>query len=100
MINRIVKLEFKEENISDFFSLFEQIKFFVNEFPGCYGMKLYHSLDNPSIIITYSCWNSEESLNNYRKSKTFRETWSKIKPWFKKKPNAWSMYEHFNGFKK
>ena len=96
MINRIVKLEFKEDKISDFLSLFDQIKNFVNEFPGCLGMKLYHSINNPSVIITHSCWTSEESLNKYRNSKKFKETWIKIKPWFKEKPLAWSMHEHFN----
>ena len=98
MITRIVKLEFRADKISGFLAFFDTIKHVVNEFPGCYAMKLYQDIDNPCVVITYSHWDSQESLNNYRDSHEFGAIWPKIKPWFNNKPEAWSVSAHFNGF--
>lgn len=98
MITRIVKLEFHESKIEDFLSFFETIKHRVNDFPGCYGMKLYQDIDAPNIVMTYSHWESQEALDNYRNSETFGQVWPSIKPWFKGKPEAWSVNTYFNGF--
>lgn len=98
MITRIVKLEFQPERAEDFLAFFETIKHVVNEFPGCYGMKLYQDIDRPNIVMTYSHWDSVQSLNNYRDSAQFGEIWPRIKPWFKEKPQAWSVSAYFNGF--
>ena len=98
MITRIVKLEFQEDKIQEFLSFFETIKHLVNEFPGCSGMKLYQDIDSPNIVMTYSHWQSQVELDNYRKSETFGEVWPTIKPWFKAKPEAWSVNAYFNGF--
>lgn len=98
MITRIVKLEFQEERVQDFLDFFETIKHIVNEFPGCYGMKLYQDIAHPNIVMTYSHWDQESSLNAYRDSKQFGEIWPTIKPWFKERPQAWSVAAYFNGF--
>jgi len=98
MLIRIVKLHFQEDRLEDFLTFFESIKQKVNTFPGCLGMKLLRGTDDPCIIMTYSHWESAADLDNYRNSKTFGEIWPKIKPWFKEKPEAWSVSEHFNGF--
>ena len=98
MITRIVKLTFEEERVADFLAFFDTIKHVVNEFPGCYGMKLYQDVNQPNIIMTYSHWQSTEDLNNYRDSEQFGNIWPKIKPWFKDKPEAWSVEAYFNGF--
>ena len=98
MITRIVKLEFQEDKTADFLAFFETIKHVVNEFPGCYGMKLYQDVDRPNIVMTYSHWDSEDSLNKYRYSKEFGQIWPKIKPWFAERTMAWSVSAYFNGF--
>lgn len=98
MITRIVKLEFQEERTQDFLDFFDTIKHIVNEFPGCYGMKLYQDVERPNIVMTYSHWDSETSLNNYRDSEQFGQIWPNIKPWFKEKPQAWSVSAYFDGF--
>lgn len=100
MITRIVKLEFQEDKVDDFLRFFDTIKNIVNEFPGCYGMKLYQDVDRPNIIMTYSHWDCQESLNKYRNSEQFGMIWPKIKPWFNAKPEAWSVEAYFNGFDK
>jgi len=99
MITRIVKLEFQEDRTAEFLSFFDTINHIVNEFPGCFGMKLYQDIDRPNVIMTYSHWQSQEDLNNYRNSEAFGQIWPKIKPWFEKKPEAWSVEAYFNGFK-
>ena len=100
MITRIGKLEFQEERTQDFLDFFDTIKHIVNEFPGCYGMKLYQDINRPNIVMTYSHWDHEDSLNNYRNSEQFGQIWPRIKPWFQEKPQAWSVAAYFDGFEK
>lgn len=98
MITRIVKLEFQETRIEDFLIFFDEIKHKVNTFPGCIGMQLLRDVNHPNVVMTYSHWESEQDLENYRISATFGEIWPLIKPWFKEKPQAWSLGVHFDGF--
>ena len=98
MIIRIVKLQFQENRINEFLDFFETVKFQINSFPGCQGMKLLHDIKTPTIVMTYSHWDNEAALNAYRDSELFGSVWPKIKPWFDARPEAWSVTEHFNGF--
>lgn len=98
MMTRIVQLEFHEDKILDFLTFFDTINDKVNSFPGCAGMKLYQDIHKPSIVITYSYWENESDLENYRNSETFKGIWSTIKPWFCEKPKAWSLNAYFDGF--
>ena len=98
MITRIVKLEFQEAHLDAFFTHFEQVKFSVATFPGCHGMKLIQDIKNPCIIMTYSIWENEDALENYRLSPLFQSIWPTIKPWFSARPEAWSLAEYFDGF--
>ena len=98
MITRIVKLNFEDDKVDDFLAFFNTINHIINNFPGCYGMKLYQDVKDPSIIMTYSHWENEQALNNYRDSDAFGNIWPNIKPWFKNKPEAWTVTAYFNGF--
>ena len=98
MITRIVKLEFEEDKVQEFLDFFDTVKSVVNGFPGCAGMKLYTDVENPTIIMTYSYWESTEDLERYRKSSEFGRIWPTIKPWFCSKPEAWTLRAYFNGF--
>ena len=98
MITRIVKLHFKAEKIDEFLTFFQTIKHHVNQFEGCLGMKLLQDINSPEIVMTYSYWENEQALENYRLSTTFGEIWPKIKPWFDQKAEAWSVNTIFNGF--
>lgn len=99
MITRIVKLEFEPNKIDEFLVFFEEIKWKVAKQPACHGMKLLRDKANPNIIFTYSKWEDEKALNNYRDSALFSEiVWPKIKPWFKSKAQAWTVTEEFNSF--
>jgi hypothetical protein len=48
--------------------------------------------------MTYSAWENEEALENYRVSPLFQSIWPTIKPWFSARPEAWSLMEYFDGF--
>jgi quinol monooxygenase YgiN len=98
MITRIVHLEFQEDRIAEFLAFFETIKQNVNSFPGCLGMKLYQDVAQPTVILTYSHWKNQDALEEYRKSETFGAVWTTIKPWFSKKPEAWTVNAYFDGF--
>ncbi len=91
MITRIVKLHFQEEKVNDFLSLFDQVVTKVNAFPGCQKMHMLRDINNPTVFITHSLWDSEEDLNKYRDSELFQTIWPTIKPWFAEKPQAWSL---------
>ena len=91
MITRIVKLHFQEEKVTDFLALFDQVVTKVNGFPGCKKMYMLRDINNQSIFITHSLWNTEEDLNKYRDSELFQTIWPTIKPWFAEKPQAWSL---------
>ncbi len=91
MFTRIVKMEFEQENIPAFLDNFEVIKEKIRNFPGCKFLELYRDKNNETIFFTYSRWNEEADLENYRTSELFKGVWSLTKPMFKKKAEAWSV---------
>lgn len=90
MIIRIVKLQFETEKVQDFLSLFDTVVTKVNSFPGCYQMYMVRDIQNPNLFFTYSQWENETALTNYRNSELFQSIWPTIKPWFSQKAEAWS----------
>jgi heme-degrading monooxygenase HmoA len=86
------------EHVPDFKSHFETVKEKINGFPGCEGMKLLQDQSNKNIFFTYSKWEKESDLENYRKSELFGSIWPTVKKWFSERAEAWSVDEKFNGF--
>jgi hypothetical protein len=93
MVTRIVKLTFKPENVSSFLQLFDTVKQHIASFPGCDGVKLYRDLHHDNVYFTYSHWDTDQSLQAYRQSALFDDTWTKTKALFGDKPQAWSLIE-------
>ncbi|MBS9462179.1 antibiotic biosynthesis monooxygenase [Flagellimonas sp. 389] len=91
MLIRIVKLTFKSENIASFKQIFETTKPSILAFEGCTLVELYQDLKNPCIFFTYSFWEKESDLENYRQSDFFKGVWSNTKTLFSEKPEAWSV---------
>lgn len=91
MFVRIVKMSFAEENIIPFLDNFETVKQKIINFEGCQFLELYRDKHNTNIFFTYSYWNTEDDLNNYRDSDLFKSVWAKTKPMFNAKPEAWSV---------
>ena len=89
MIVRIVKMEFKEECVQDFIDLFESKKEEIRSFDGCRYLELLQGTEAKSkVFMTYSYWESEKELNNYRYSNLFEETWALTKKMFARKAEA------------
>ena len=91
MLVRIVKLSFHQDKIPAFLENFELVKNQIRNFPGNRLLELYQDKTNTSIFFTYSYWDSEEDLENYRKSELFTEVWDFTKQLFNDKPGAWSV---------
>ena len=91
MLVRIVKLSFKEEHIAAFLANFEVIKHKIRNAPGNRFLELYQDKNDKTLFFTYSHWNTELDLENYRTSAFFNEVWTYTKTLFDKKPEAWSV---------
>ncbi len=91
MIIRIVKMSFREEEINKFKAFFEERKKEIRNQKGCTHLELLQDINSPGIIFTYSYWESEEDLNNYRQTEFFRDTWKNTKALFSNSPEAWSV---------
>ena len=91
MFIRIVKMSFHKENIPVFLENFEIMKEKIRNATGNRFLELYQDKNNPSIFFTYSFWETEEDLENYRKSELFDGVWTFTKKLFNDKPEAWSV---------
>ncbi|MBA4277664.1 antibiotic biosynthesis monooxygenase family protein [Flavobacterium sp.] len=91
MFIRIVKMSFHEENIPVFLENFEIIKDKIRNAPGNRLLELYQDKNNTCIFFTYSYWETEQDLENYRKSELFNTVWAFTKKLFNDKPEAWSV---------
>ena len=91
MFTRIVKMEFKEEKVLTFLDNFEKIKEKIRAFEGCTFLELYQDKNNKDIFFTYSRWENESDLENYRISDLFKSIWATTKPMFRSKAQAWSV---------
>lgn len=91
MIIRIVKLEFKAEEINRFLAFFEERKHKIRAVDGCEHLEAWQEKRNPSTVFTCSHWISEAHLETYRQSALFKNAWSFVKPKFAGKPLAWTV---------
>jgi len=91
MIIRVVKMTFLPGNIEDFKKIFYESQKLIRAFDGCIRLELMKDISNECTFFTISHWESEESLNTYRVSYLFKNTWSKVKPYFSERALAWSL---------
>jgi len=90
MLIRSVRMTFQMESIEKFLQNFETYKGYIRNFPGCHHLELWQDYHKKNIFMTYSIWESEESLDKYRDSELFKTVWSLTKPLFLEKPQAFS----------
>ena len=88
---RIVRMTFKEDKVDAFLEIFESSKEKIAGMQGCNSVELLQDYNVPNIFSTYSIWDSEEDLNNYRKSVLFGGVWKATKTLFDDKPVAFSL---------
>ncbi len=91
MFVRIVKMSFEPQYVEEFLKNFDQNKEKIRGFKGCEFLELYRDKHNTNVFFTYSYWQKEDDLERYRHSDLFKNVWSKTKPLFNAKPEAWSV---------
>ena len=91
MFVRIVKMGFHKENIPAFLDNFELMKEKIRSAPGNRLLELYQDRHDKSVFFTYSYWETEQDLENYRQSELFYDVWAFTKKLFNAKPEAWSV---------
>lgn len=92
---RIVKMIFREQEINTFQLHFEKVGDQILQMDGCNGLSLLQDRRDKRIFFTYSKWDGPEALEAYRQSELFKQTWSKVKPLFAEKAEAWSVDQNW-----
>lgn len=92
-------MTFKPELVPEFLRNFEANKNSIRNFSGCDHLELWRDEKSENIYLTYSRWESEDALNQYRDSELFKSVWSCTKPLFAEKAQAFSSkkMEEVNG---
>ncbi|MFZ1687538.1 MAG: antibiotic biosynthesis monooxygenase family protein [Flavobacteriales bacterium] len=91
MVVRVVKMTFRQEECARFLELFAGWRQRISIFPGCRHLELLHATDDTRVFMTYSEWDSDSDLENYRKSDVFASVWPTVKAMFEEPAAAWSM---------
>jgi len=91
MIKRFVKMRFKKEYINDFKNIFSTNQAKILASKGCRHVELLQDKHDPQLFFTYSLWQTEDDLNQYRNSNLFKEVWKNTKAKFEEKADAWSL---------
>jgi heme-degrading monooxygenase HmoA len=84
-------MSFHLENIPAFLENFEIMKEKIRNAPGNRFLELYQDKNDKCIFFTYSFWETENDLENYRQSELFYDVWAFTKKLFNSKPEAWSV---------
>lgn len=91
MIIRIVRMHFSPATADKFLKIFSASEQAIRNFEGCEHLELLRDVNGETIFTTLSHWKDEESLERYRKSELFASVWSRVKPLFVKRPEAFSL---------
>lgn len=91
MITRLVKLSLQPEKADEFEAIFYQTQALIEGFDGCQTTTLFKVTGKESQYFTISYWRSEQDLENYRASALFNSVWSKVKPLFAEKAEAFTL---------
>ncbi len=94
MLIRIVRMHFTETGVEEFLEIFNANKVAIRDFEGCTHLQLLRDKDDPTVYTTLSHWESEENLENYRKSELFGKVWGRVKSLFSKRTIAFSLEKY------
>ena len=90
MIIRIVRMHFTDAGVAEFLEIFNANKTAIRNFPGCSHLELLKDVNDPNTYSTLSYWDTEQSLENYRKSELFGSVWGRVKTLFAERSQAFS----------
>ena len=91
MIRRLVKLKFKSDTSNIFVDIFKEKHQQILSCQGCSHLEVWQDVNDEDSFFTYSIWDSEEDLNNYRSSVLFNKLWPKVKSLFREKAEVWTL---------
>ena len=91
MIIRIVRMHFTEAGVAEFLEIFNRNKVSIRNFPGCSHLQLLKDHDDPFCYSTLSHWDTQTSLEAYRKSVLFEGVWGQVKSLFSARSQAFSL---------
>ena len=75
----------------EFLEIFNQNKQVLAKSDGCIRLEIFKSTNDTDTYFTISNWQSEDHLEMYRQSELFKDIWSKVKPLFNNKAQAWTL---------
>ena len=81
-------MTFTQETLPQFEAIFKKHEKAIGGQPGCFHVELVKDSIYPLVRATVSKWDSEESLNDYRKSELFGVVWPETKRLFASAPEA------------
>lgn len=84
-------MTFAPENCEAFESLFLQYREKIRSTPGCLHLEWWQQVDDPNVYFTFSQWESESALENYKNTETFKTVWPLTRALFAAAPQAWSV---------
>ena len=99
MFIRIVKMSFHNDKILNFLENFDEIKVKIRNAPGNRLLELYQDKTDPCIFFTYSYWETEQDLENYRNSELFSKFGPKQKNYLIKNQKLGALTKWFLWFK-
>ena len=84
-------MTFQQDKVEEFLTIFNESKDRIRSFPGCQELQLHKDVHTNNIYITYSKWDSEDSLLAYRSSELFGSVWPMTKALFREPAFAFSI---------
>lgn len=84
-------MTFAEGNEIAFRNIFEAHYDTILSMQGCSHLELFQDIDDPSVFVTYSHWDSVQDLDAYRQTDFFAGVWKKTRKLFKDKAVAFSV---------
>lgn len=83
-------MTFQQDKVDEFLEIFDKSKEKIRARNGCEHLELLQDLHQPNVYTTYSYWQSESNLNEYRESELFGGVWRTTKALFSDRPTAHS----------
>ena len=93
MLIRIVRMTFRPDAVPAFLEIFAASQPKIEAQPGCRSVRLWRDSGAPHILATYSIWESEAALNQYRRSELFGAVWPRTKALFAEPAQTFSFEE-------
>jgi quinol monooxygenase YgiN len=93
MLIRIVRMTFRPDAVPAFLEIFAAAQPKIVAQPGCRSVRLWRDSQTPHTLATYSIWESEEALNQYRRSELFGSVWPRTKALFESPAQTFSFEE-------